>query len=160
MPLFFIFVGQTTNKMKTNKIAVACDHAGYETKVKIIEHLKEKGYEITDFGTYSAESSDYADYAHPLASAVENREFELGVTLCGSGNGINMTVNKHRGIRAALCWNAEISELARRHNDANICAVPARFVSIEDAIEIIDIFLNTGFDGGRHLRRIKKIPLS
>ena len=141
------------------KIAVASDHAGYKLKQFVIIKLQQIGYEIKDFGTYSDESSDYPDYAHPLAKAVETKEYDYGITLCGSGNGINMTANKHQGIRAALCWNKEISELARLHNDANICSLPARFVNEQEATEIIEIFLNTNFEGGRHQKRIDKIPI-
>ena len=141
------------------KIALSSDHAGYELKMQLIEYLKEKGHEIKDFGCYSSESSDYPDFAHPMAEAVESGEYEYGISLCGSGNGINMTANKHQGIRSALCWIPEIAELARKHNDANVCALPARFISLYLAKEIVDIFLSTGFDGGRHLRRINKIPL-
>ncbi len=143
--------------MKINKIAIGCDHAGFELKEKIKEYLKQKQYELVDFGTYSSDSVDYPDYAHPLAIAVENKECDIGITICGSGNGINMTVNKHRGIRAALCWIPEISRLARLHNDANICSLPGRFVTFEEAKEIVDIFLKTPFEGGRHLARINKI---
>lgn len=141
------------------KIAFASDHAGFQTKQILIEYIKEKGIEIKDFGTYSEESCDYPDYAHPMAKSVENKEFDLGISLCGSGNGINMVANKYQGIRSALCWNVEISKLARQHNDANICAIPARFVSETEAKNIIDFFLNTPFDGGRHQRRIDKIPV-
>ncbi len=140
------------------KIGIASDHAGFEMKEIIKLWLAEEGYEINDFGTNSSDSADYADYAHPLANAVENKDVDLGISLCGSGNGINMTVNKHQGIRAALCWNSEISMLARSHNDANICSIPARFVTEQEAREIIKIFLNTEFEGGRHLNRINKIP--
>ncbi|MGC8824876.1 MAG: ribose 5-phosphate isomerase B [Bacteroidales bacterium] len=142
------------------KIGIASDHAGYRMKEVIKRWLQEKGYEIVDFGTYSDESTDYPDYAHKLANAVENKDVDKGISLCGSGNGINMTVNKHQGIRAALCWNEEISRLARAHNDANICSLPARFISEEEAKKIVDTFLNTAFDGGRHLTRINKIPLN
>ena len=141
------------------KIAFACDHAGYSTKIFLIKMLEKKGYTIQDFGTYSTESADYPDFAHPMAAAVESGDFDLGISLCGSGNGINMTVNKHQGIRSALCWNVEIAELARFHNDANVCAVPARFVSEELAAEIVNKFLETKFEGGRHQKRIDKIPL-
>ena len=145
--------------MRNLKIAVACDHAGYETKEFLKKFLLEKGYEIKDFGTYSDKSVDYPDFAHPMAAVVNSGEFPLGLSLCGSGNGINITVNKHQAIRSALCWNPEIAELARLHNNANICAIPARFVSKEEAKEILAIFLKTDFDGGRHLTRINKIPL-
>ncbi|NOZ34400.1 MAG: ribose 5-phosphate isomerase B [Chlorobi bacterium] len=141
------------------KIAFACDHAGYKTKQFLIKKLTEKGYNIKDFGTFSEESVDYPDFAHPMAEAVEAGDFDLGISLCGSGNGINMTANKHRGIRSALCWNIEISKLARLHNNANICALPARFVGEDEALEIVDVFLNTEFEGGRHQRRIEKIPI-
>nr|WP_321454139.1 ribose 5-phosphate isomerase B [uncultured Carboxylicivirga sp.] len=140
-------------------IALAADHAGYPIKEVIKNYLIKKGIDVKDFGTYTEESSDYADFAHPMASAVENKEFEIGISVCGSGNGINMTTNKHQGIRAALCWNTEISELARLHNDANICSIPGRFVTEEEAIAIVDKFVNTQFEGGRHQRRIEKIPL-
>ena len=141
------------------KIAFANDHAGYETKLFLMEKLKAEGYEVKDFGCFSTESVDYPDFAHGMASAVEGGEFDLGISLCGSGNGINMTTNKHQKIRAALCWTVEISELARLHNDANICSLPARFVSKELAYEIVNKFLNTDFEGGRHLNRINKIPI-
>jgi ribose 5-phosphate isomerase B len=140
------------------KVALSSDHAGYELKEKIKLFLKEHGLEFEDFGSYSSESSDYPDFAHPMANAVENGECDLGISVCGSGNGINMTVNKHQGIRAALCWNKEISHLARLHNDANICSLPARFITEKEAMEIIETFMNTSFEGGRHIRRIQKIP--
>jgi ribose 5-phosphate isomerase B len=145
--------------MKEKKVAFASDHAGYLLKLELIEYLKNKDILTKDFGAFSEESSDYPDFAHPMANAVENKEFDLGISICGSGNGISMSVNKHQGIRAALCWNVEISELARLHNDANICSLPARFISSETAKEIIDVFLNTDFEGGRHERRVNKIPL-
>lgn len=146
--------------MVYKKVAIGCDHAGYELKVILKEYLQSKGIEVVDYGTDSPESVDYADYAHPLAFAVENGECEIGFTICGSGNGINITANKHQGIRAALCWIPEISRLARAHNDANICSLPGRFVSVNDAKEIVDLFLETPFDGGRHEKRIQKIPLT
>lgn len=145
--------------MNKRSLGIACDHAGYALKEKLKENLIKEGYEIKDYGTYSEESADYPDFAHPLANAVENKTHIFGITLCGSGNGINMTANKHQGIRAALCWNDEISELARLHNDANICSIPARYVDYDLAKKIIDIFLKTDFEGGRHLRRIQKIPV-
>ena len=146
--------------MKYKEIAVAADHAGFELKGEIIKHLENKGIKVKDFGTYSDSPDDYPDFAHPLANAVENKEYPLGFSICGSGNGINMTVNKHAGIRSAVCWSEEIARLARFHNDANICALPARFISKELAIKIVDIFLSTDFEGGRHKRRIEKIPIT
>ena len=138
-------------------IAIASDHAGYEMKVQLVGYLKEQGHKVHDLGPDSDTSVDYPDYAHPLATAIEKGEHDLGVALCGSGNGINMTLNKHQGIRSALCWTAEISVLARQHNNANICALPARFISFELAKEIVEDFLTTEFEGGRHQRRVNKI---
>ncbi len=139
-------------------LGFACDHAGFEFKERLIEDLSAK-YEIVDYGTYSAKSTDYPDYAHPLAAAVQEGKHKFGITLCGSGNGINMTANKHQGIRAALCWNVEISELARLHNDANICSIPARFISYDLTKTVITTFLDTKFEGERHQRRVDKIPV-
>jgi ribose 5-phosphate isomerase B len=145
--------------LNTLKIAICSDHAGFELKEIISSYLNEKAVEaLKDFGTYSADSCDYADFAHPMASAVENEEFDFGISICGSGNGISMTVNKHQGIRAALCWNAEIVALARQHNNANVLSLPARFVSTEDALKMVDVFFATDFEGGRHATRINKIP--
>lgn len=141
------------------KIALASDHAGYERKQVVKKYLEKQGFEYFDYGAFSSESSDYPDYAHPLALAVEKNEFDFGITLCGSGNGINMVANKHQKIRSAICWKPEIAELARLHNDANVCALPARFITDEEAITIVKIFLSTEFEGGRHQRRIDKIPI-
>jgi ribose 5-phosphate isomerase B len=141
------------------KLAIASDHAGFRLKQKIIKYLVEKGHEIKDFGTDSEESTDYPEFAHAVSDAIENGKFEYGITICGSGNGISMTANKHYGIRSALCWNEEIAELARAHNNANICSLPGRFISEEEGIVIIEAFLRTSFEGGRHQRRIEKIPL-
>lgn len=141
------------------KVAIACDHAGYEYKERLVRHLTDSGHEVRDFGTYSAESMDYADTAHPMAYAVESGEYERGVAVCGSGNGISMTVNKHQGIRCALAWNTEIASLGRHHNDANVVGIPARFIPYELAEEIVDVFLKEPFDGGRHQRRVEKIPV-
>ncbi len=138
-------------------IPIGADHAGYELKSKVISHLREKGYEVKDAGCHSDESVDYPDYGHPVASMVEENEGMLGILICGSGNGINMTANKHQGIRSALCWKKEIAELARQHNNANIIALPARFISEQEAIEMVDVFLNTPFEDGRHKRRVNKI---
>lgn len=140
-------------------LAIASDHAGYEMKVAIIEYLENKGYKVYDFGTDSTAAVDYPDFGHPLAEAVESGEFRLGISLCGSGNGINMVTNKHQGIRGALCWNGEISRMARYHNDANICSMPARYIDLPTAKEIVDTFLETGYEGGRHDNRIKNIPI-
>lgn len=142
------------------KIALASDHAGFKLKQKLILYLISKGFDLKDFGAYSEDSCDYPDFAHPMATAVENEEFNFGISICGSGNGINMTVNKHQGIRSALCWNSEIAFLARLHNNANICSLPARFISFDEAKEIVDCFLKSDFEGGRHTNRINKIPLN
>lgn len=139
-------------------IGVASDHAGFELKKFVLSYLEEKGIPYKDFGTYSGESVDYPDFAHPLACAVERGECYPGIGICGSGNGINMTLNKHQGIRAALCWIKEISVLARQHNNANVCVMPGRFIDNHTARAILDAFLSTPFEGGRHERRIEKIP--
>jgi ribose 5-phosphate isomerase B len=141
------------------KIAIASDHAGFKMKQNIRHHLEKEGYEVSDYGTGSEQSVDYPDYGHPLAEAVESGVCDLGISLCGSGNGINMVTNKHKGIRGALCWNQEITILARKHNDANICSIPARFINLDMAREIVDLFLSTNYEGGRHQQRIEKIPL-
>lgn len=145
--------------MLKEKLAIACDHAGYDTKEELKKWLIDMGYPVKDYGTHSSESSDYPDFAHPMALSVENGENNLGISLCGSGNGINMVANKHQGIRSALCWVPELASLAKQHNNANICAVPARFVSVNEAKAIISAFLDAEFEGGRHQRRIDKIPL-
>jgi len=139
------------------KIAIGCDHAGVEVKSAIIELLEGKGHSMIDKGPFSTESVDYPDYGHQVAEAVESKEADLGVVICGSGNGINMTVNKHQGIRGALCWLPEIASLARQHNDANIIAIPARFLSQEEINTIINAFFEAEFEGGRHGRRVNKI---
>ncbi|MBP9986763.1 MAG: ribose 5-phosphate isomerase B [Bacteroidales bacterium] len=145
--------------METDKkIGMACDHAGYELKEYLKDLLTKRGYKVSDFGTNSPESMDYPDTAHPLASAVENGDVDFGVSMCGSGNGITMTLNKHQGVRAALCWQPEIAALAKQHNNANILSMPARFISKEEAVAILDAYLNAEFEGGRHQRRIDKIP--
>jgi ribose 5-phosphate isomerase B len=145
--------------MDSKRIAIASDHAGFERKQVVIDHLKSLGFEVKDFGAYSPESSDYPDWAHPLANAIDKGEFEKGVTLCGSGNGINMTANKHQGVRSALCWTPEIAALAKQHNDANVLAIPARFVTDDEARAIVDAYLNAEFEGGRHQTRVDKIPV-
>lgn len=145
--------------MKNRKIAIVADHAGYYLKEKILRYLVNEKYEVKDFGCNSEEPVDYPDFGHPFAKAVSDGEFDFGFSICGTGNGINMVVNKHPGVRSALCWNEEISRLARAHNDANVCAMPGRFVSESEAYLIVRTFLNTSFEGGRHKRRIDKIPL-
>jgi len=140
-------------------LAIASDHAGYQMKLSIIKYLEEKGYDLKDFGTDSTDAVNYSDFGHPLAEAVESGKFDLGISLCGSGNGINMVTNKHQGIRGALCWNREISMMARSHNDANICSLPARYIDLETAREIVEAFLETEYEGGRHDIRISNIPI-
>ena len=138
-------------------IAIGADHAGYEYKTVIIDLLESKGLQVKDFGTYNNDSVDYPDFAHPVASAVENGEAGLGVLVCGSANGVAITANKHQGVRAAICWMKDIARLARQHNNANIICIPARFVPTPEAEEMINIFLNTPFEGGRHEKRVSKI---
>lgn len=141
------------------KIGLASDHAGFELKQFVKIWLEASGLEYQDFGTYTPDSCDYADFAHPLALAVEAGDCYPGIAICGSGNGINMTLNHHQGIRAALCWIPEIAHLARQHNDANVLVMPGRFITTEEADKIMTEFFNTEFEGGRHLRRIEKIPV-
>ena len=141
-------------------IAICSDHAGFELKSIVEGYLEANNLRYKDFGTYSAESCDYADFAHPAALAVESGECYPGIAMRGSGNGIAMTLNKHQGIRAALCWNTELASLARKHNDANVLVMPARFIAPELALAIVDTFLHTEFEGGRHQRRIDKIPVA
>lgn len=141
----------------SQKIAIGGDHAGYEYKKPIADHLKAAGYEVEDFGTHSADSVDYPDFAHPVANAVEKGKADFGVLICGSGQGVAMTANKHQGIRAALCWEEELASLARQHNNANVICLPARFVSLDLAKRMVETFIDTEFEGGRHDRRVGKI---
>lgn len=141
------------------KIAMANDHAGYELKLKIKAWLEEQGATVTDHGCHSKESCDYPDFAHPCASQVESGEADFGVIICGTGNGISMTANKHQGVRAALCWDTPLAELARQHNNANVLGLPARFISEEKAMEVVKAFFSTDFEGGRHERRVNKIAI-
>ncbi|MCA0152411.1 ribose 5-phosphate isomerase B [Winogradskyella vincentii] len=141
-------------------ISIGNDHAGPEYKSAIIEHLKTKGYTIKNYGTDTTDSADYPDFVHPVASDVNNGRVDLGILICGTANGVGMTANKYQNVRAGVCWNSEITELARQHNNANIICIPARFTSIPQAIKMVDVFLETEFEGGRHKRRIDKIPLS
>lgn len=139
------------------KVGIASDHAGYEMKEFVVGYLQAKGFEVYDFGTHSPESVDYADFGHPLAEAIENGEVECGVGLCGSGEGMAMTLNKHQGIRAGLCWLPEIAELIRLHNNANVIVLPARFISNDEAVALLDKFFTTDFEGGRHEARVAKM---
>lgn len=139
------------------KIAIGGDHAGFFYKQAIAAFLRKEGHEVIDFGPYSDASVDYPDFAHPLALAVERGDVAKGILICGSGNGVAITANKHQGVRAALCWSEEIAVLARQHNDANVLCLPARFISLEKAITLVNIFINTAFEAGRHEKRVKKI---
>ncbi|MDQ3073346.1 MAG: ribose 5-phosphate isomerase B [Bacteroidota bacterium] len=139
------------------KISIANDHAGYELKIKLKKWLEENNYQVNDIGTHSTDSADYPDFAHDLARVVESGNSALGLLICGSGNGVAITANKHQGIRAALAWNEEVAALARQHNNANVLALPARFISEEEAIKICAAYLNATFEGGRHQRRVEKI---
>ena len=139
------------------KIGIACDHAGFQMKELLVGYLSAKGYDVVDFGCHSEESIDYPDFGHPLAEAIENGELEQGVGLCGSGEGMAMTLNKHQGIRAGLCWNTDVAALTRQHNNANVVVLPARFISNDEAIAIVNTFLSSDFEGGRHQGRVEKI---
>ncbi len=143
----------------TNKIGIACDHAAYELKEFLVGYLASKGFEVKDFGTHSEESCDYPDFAHALGEAIDNGELERGVALCGSGEGISMTLNKHQSVRAALCWIPEIAKLSRQHNNSNVLCMPARFISNDEALDMLNIWLETEFEGGRHQRRLDKMPI-
>jgi ribose 5-phosphate isomerase B len=138
-------------------IAIGCDHAGFEYKTEIVKFLNSRGWQVKDFGTYAADSVDYPDYAHPVSEAVEKGDVAFGILLCGSANGVAITANKHQNIRAGLCWISDVAKLVRLHNNANIICIPARFVSVPQAKELVDIFINTEFEGGRHATRVNKI---
>lgn len=138
-------------------VAIGCDHAGFEYKTAIVKHLNTLGYQVQDMGTYSSDSVDYPDFAHPTAESVEKGEVHFGILICGSANGVAITANKHQGIRAAICWQRDIAELTRLHNNANMLCLPARFISLHYAIEILNTFINTAFEGGRHAQRVGKI---
>ena len=140
------------------KLAIGCDHAGFELKEKMKFFFQQKGISVVDFGTNSPDSVDYPDFAHPVALSVENKENDMGILICGSANGVAMAANKHPGVRASICWNEEIAELARKHNDANILCLPSRFIDVEKAKSITEVFILTPFEGGRHQNRINKIP--
>jgi ribose 5-phosphate isomerase B len=138
-------------------IAIGCDHAGFDYKEAVKQALTDAGWQVEDKGTYSKDSTDYPDYAHPVASMVEDGKAATGILICGSGNGVCMTANKHKGIRAALCWNEELASLCRQHNNANIMCLPSRFISLDTALAMVDIFQSTAFEGGRHETRVNKI---
>ncbi|UCS94461.1 ribose 5-phosphate isomerase B [Echinicola marina] len=141
----------------SKKIAIGGDHAGFDYKQKLVEYMIQAGYEVKDFGPFSDASVDYPDYVHPLCDAIEGGEFVQGIVVCGSGNGVAITANKHQGIRAAICWNKDLAALSRQHNDANVISIPARFVAYELAQEMVETFLSTDFEGGRHANRVNKI---
>lgn len=139
------------------KLAIGGDHAGFQLKEKYIEKIEKLGHEVKDFGPFSEESCDYPDFAHQVAGGVQNKEFDLGIVICGSGNGVNMVANKYSDVRSALCWQADLAKMAKEHNNANVLAVPARYISEEEAFAILTTFLTTSFEGGRHERRVNKI---
>jgi ribose 5-phosphate isomerase B len=143
--------------MAVFSIAIGADHAGFKLKTVIADYLRSKGHTVEDFGAFSEQSVDYPDFAHPVANAIEEGKVNYGVLICGSANGISMAANKHKGIRAAVCWNKEVAELARLHNDANIISLPARFISDDEAKACVDVFFATAFEGGRHANRVNKI---
>lgn len=145
--------------MDTLRIGIGSDHAGFEYKEAIRDSLKKNGLHVKDFGTYTSESVDYPDYVHPLCSEIDKGNIDIGILLCGSANGVAMAANKHHSVKAAVCWENDIAVLSRRHNDANVICMPSRFVSQDLAIEMTNLFLNTEFEGGRHKRRVDKIPL-
>lgn len=143
--------------MPTTLIAIGADHAGFQYKENIKQYLQSQGYEVKDFGTQSEDSVDYPDFAHPLAASIEEGQYERGILICGTGNGVAITANKHKNVRAGLCWNKEVATLVRQHNDANVLCIPARFVSPEAAQAMVAVFLETAFEGGRHARRVSKM---
>jgi len=146
-------------KLEGKIIALASDHAGFDKKEVIIKYFQEKGIQYKDFGCFSSESCDYPEFAHAIGNAIEKGEYEIGITFCGSGQGISIAANKHKNVRSAICWNAEIGALAKQHNNANVCSIPGRYVTKEETIEIVEAYLNAEFEGGRHARRVAKIPV-
>jgi ribose 5-phosphate isomerase B len=150
----------SSDKLLTKMVSAGSDHAGYDYKVQLLNFLEKEGFKINDKGTNSSESVDYPDFAHPVAESVENGEADWGLLICGSANGVAITANKHQHVRAAICWKIEIAALSRQHNNANIICIPARFVSIEEAIEMVKVFIATPFEGGRHAGRVQKISCS
>lgn len=156
----YLYICSTNQLVDNMKIAIGNDHAGTEYKLAIIGLLKSKNIEVVNYGTDGSDSVDYPDFVHPVATDVEEKNVDLGIIICGSGNGASMTANKHQKVRCALCWTKEIVQLAREHNDANILSLPARFISLPQALEMVNMFLDTAFEGGRHERRVEKIPCS
>lgn len=156
---YFCYGSFLSNSMEKQRIAIGCDHAGFEYKEFIKNDLTAKGYEVKDFGTHSTDSVDYPDFVHPLANSIESNDYESGILLCGSANGVAITANKHSGIRAAIAWKTELAELARQHNNANVLCIPCRFVTREQAVEFVHAFLSTSFEGGRHASRVNKIAI-
>jgi ribose 5-phosphate isomerase B len=150
----------STTFNKTQPIAIGSDHAGFEYKTELVKWLTGKGWQVRDLGVHENKSVDYPDYAHPVAASVESGESAFGILLCGSGNGVNMTANKHQDIRSALCWNSDVARLVRQHNNANILCLPARFIALELAKQLVDLFIETPFEGGRHATRVGKMPCS
>ncbi|HKL33124.1 MAG TPA: RpiB/LacA/LacB family sugar-phosphate isomerase [Tangfeifania sp.] len=146
-------------KLEGKIIALASDHAGFDKKEVIIKYFQEKGIQYKDFGCFSSESCDYPEFAHAIGNAIEKGEYEIGITFCGSGQGISIAANKHKNVRSAICWNAEIGALAKQHNNANVCSIPGRYVTKEETIAIVEAYLNAEFEGGRHARRVAKIPV-
>ena len=146
--------------MGKTRIAAGCDHAGFEVKDGIVKMLREKGYEVKDHGTFSADSVDYPDFAHAVARSLEHGEADFGVLICGSANGVAITANKHHHVRAAIAWRNDVAALARQHNNANVICIPARFVSIEEANQFVQTFLESSFEGGRHQKRVEKIEMA
>jgi len=146
-------------KLEGKIIALASDHAGFDKKEVIIKYFQEKGIQYKDFGCFSSESCDYPEFAHAIGNAIEKGEYEIGITFCGSGQGISIAANKHKNVRSAICWNAEIGALAKQHNNANVCSIPGRYVTKEETIAIVEAYLNADFEGGRHARRVAKIPV-
>ena len=152
-----MLITQKLDKMKVKKVAIGSDHAGFELKEAVKKHLDKNNIEYKDYGPFNDDRADYPDFAHPVALAVTDKSVELGILICGSGNGINMTANKHQEIRSALCWQVDIAEMARLHNNANVIALPARYMSKETALNCVEVFLKTDFEGGRHAGRVDKI---
>jgi ribose 5-phosphate isomerase B len=155
----FVINKLNIERMSKPRISAGSDHAGFETKEAIVKMLRQKGYEVKDYGTFSPDSVDYPDFAHAVANSIENKEADFGVLVCGSANGVAIAANRHREVRAAIAWRDDVAALARRHNDANVICIPAKFVSNDEAVEFVNTFLNNAFEGGRHEKRVHKIEI-